>query len=355
MAARRLIFSLLRTVLALAVLALCLADWQAWWASARYMALPDYGYAAHARRLERGGRLEQARLVAQAGLRAHPGDARLQALSRRIRAEQTSWVRRAGSMVHGVIYGTGDNGWSLGAAFVSDLLVFGDVRDLAIQGYHAVAREPVDPWVTGLSALGLAAALAPEVDAGAALLKVARKSGSLSADMARGIARLGRRAVVRDDARTLEAVAADAGMVRRSLGTRSALRLMKDLDSPAELSRAARFLRRYPARGRFALWLYGDRGVRWLVRSAADDPGALVAASRKGEAGFAWLRHGGAIMLRPQPLVGVLKGVFKNNVPKLVLDGLTRFRWTLLPMASLWFFFEGWFLHRRWRRLRAVA
>lgn len=357
MAARRvrLAFSLTRTALALALLVLCLADWQAWWAWARYVALPDYNYAAHARRLDHDGRLAQARLVVQAGLDAHPGNARLRALNRHIRAEQVSWAYRAGAMVHGVLYGSGNNAWSLGAAFASDLFVFGDVRDLAIQGYHAALQEPVDPWVTGLSALGVVVTLAPEVDAGAALLKVARKSGSLSADMASGLVRLGRRAVTRGDARALEAVAVDAGTVRRSLGTRPALRLMKDLDSPAELSTAARFVRRYPAGGRFALWLYGGRGVRWLARSGTDESGALIAASRKGEAGLNWLRRGGALMLRPQPLIGVLKGVFKNNVPKLVLDALTRLRWTLLPIASLWVVFEGWFLRRRWRRLRAVA
>lgn len=356
MRGRRLFFALLRTTLALAVLGVCLAGWQAWWAWARYRTLPDYDYYAHAQQLERAGRLQQARLVADAGLQAHPQARRLRTLDQRLRAEQASWWHRAGAMAHGLVYGSGQNAWSLGAAVASDLFVFGDVRDLSVQGYRAVVHEPVDPWVAGLSALGLALTLAPPADAGAALLKVARKSGSLSADMTHGLVRLGRRALFSGDSGALEAVAADAGSLDRSLGTRPALRLMRDLESPAQLTRAARLVRSYPAGGRFALWLYGGRGVHWLARADDAEAGAaLVAASRKGERGLAWLRRGGAAMLRPQPVIGLLKASLDGNLPAWLVRGLSGVRWLALPAAALWAALELWLLRRRWRRWRAIA
>ena len=64
----------------------------------------------------------------------------------------------------------------------SDLLVVGDIRDIAIQGPKAIRGEDYDAFVLGLSLVGVATVLpSGPIDVGASVLKTAKRSGKMSA------------------------------------------------------------------------------------------------------------------------------------------------------------------------------
>ena len=73
------------------------------------------------------------------------------------RAAQRDWQRNAKKAVCGFLTGKGEDTASLAGAVASDLTLYGDLRDLSVQGYRKLKGLPVDPVLAALSGIGLAA------------------------------------------------------------------------------------------------------------------------------------------------------------------------------------------------------
>lgn len=325
--------------------------------------LPGYDYAAEVARLRDAGRFGEAIMVADAGLEddEQARDTTRRAELERERADtvaaQSSWLRRLKDVGWGALTGTGGpTGGSLerlAGAVAADMLVFGDVRDLLIQGAKFAIDGEADPVIVALSGIGIVLTVAPEIDWAPSLLKIARKTGS----MGRGLGDAVASAAKGRNARAIEALVTDAGKLGTSLSPGGALRVMRYIDDPATLKRVAAFTGRAGGEGRaaaFALHVTGPDGVR-AIANAADDAlpaieKTLVAAARKGDAGRGWLRGGAAIALRPHPLLGLAKGVYKGNVAALAARAaqwLDPRAWWVLPLLATWVFVECSLLGRR--------
>lgn len=345
-------FTLLRLAVLCALLAAAVSELPAWRARAAYAALPDYAFVAHAQTLLAQDRLPEASMVAQAGLKSADDAqrARLRDVLARIEARRTSVPYRLGQITEGALLGRAGSAWALGGALAADLFVFGDVRDLLIQGTHAVRDEPVDGLLVGLSALGLATTLSPVSDLGVDLLKGARRAGALSADMARALARMVWRAVRGGERQELEAVTGSLRRIERATGPGNTLAVLRRVDDPAMLPRVADFVEREP-QGAFALWLSGGRGVAWLKRAGGGERD-LVLAARKGPAGLAWLRSGGARLLHFHPVLGLAKGLYAGHVGRFLVRLFDGHLPVLLAVCGLWLLFECRRLYRRFVRVR---
>jgi hypothetical protein len=136
-----------------------------------------------------------------------------------------------------------------------------------------------------------------------------------------------------------------------------AMRMMRHATDPDDLATFASFVERHPT-GAFAMHITGEAGASTLRTSARASRAAanaasgtglaaertLIAAARKGPAGAKLLTTPiGRAMLRPHPLVGVLKAVYKGNAETLVtrlMDRLGPSAWWLLPLAWAWLFVE---------------
>ncbi len=87
----------------------------------------------------------------------------------------------------GVMYGKSDETIGQVSAGVSDFFLFGDLRDLVIEGYHHYKGEKVDEVLVGLSSIGVIATGATMFSAGSSApvkggvttLKFIRKSGKM--------------------------------------------------------------------------------------------------------------------------------------------------------------------------------
>jgi hypothetical protein len=107
-----------------------------------------------------------------------------------------------------------------------------------------------------------------------------------------------------------------------------------------------------------ALHVTGAEGAG-LIKSlgaAADD--VVVAASKKGAHGRAWLGVGGYRALRPHPIVGAFKGVWKGNAAKLAARAAAALdpgAWWIVPLLASWVFVECGLLIRRWGTGRVAA
>ncbi len=325
--------------------------------------LPDADLAGEVASLRLQGRYGEAVMVADQAL-AREGESRATpeqaaALAREREAtivEQQSWWRRAKDAGMGALSGRGDSLEGLLGAVAADFFVVGDIRDLLIQGTKFALDGEADEVVLALSAVGLATTLAPEIDWAPAILKAARKAGTLSKRFAASLVALaqgGKRA-------ELARVGEDVVRMGRKASPGGAMRMLRHAENPEELSALARFVEREPG-GALALHATGEEGAKLVKRAAkeadevarASAEGLVVKAARKGEAGKRFLSSKAArALLSPHPLVGIAKGLWKGNAAKLVqrlVDRLGADAWWLLPLAAAWAFVEVVLLARRGR------
>ena len=157
-------------------------------------------------------------------------------------------------------------------AALGDLMVWGDIRDASREGWRLARGEEADEFILGLSAVGLAVTAGTYVTggsslpvrAGVSLVKVAGRTGRLSAGLAKTLARAAResldlaaasrlaktpaaldgaalKALVRTDAaKPLVRMLGDAGTIQARAGTRAALEGLKVAENGRDLSRVAR-------------------------------------------------------------------------------------------------------------------
>jgi hypothetical protein len=346
-------WNLARLVLALFCLWAVAVDTGPRLARLRLAALPGFDYAAEVAALRESARYGEALVVADAGLEAlgAPGQsaerAVLSAERERTLAARDSWVRIAGEVGMGALSGRAESLEGLLGAVTADLFVVGDVRDLLIQGTKLAVDGEADPVLVVLSAVGLFTTLAPEVDWAPSLLKAARRVGAMSRGLGESIVRLGKSGAKGP----IVALAGDAAELAKRAGPGGALRVLRHADDVSDVSRLAGFVKA-ERRGAFALHVAGREGAE-LVRAGPEGAAALLKATAKGERGVAWLRAGGKAVLRPHPIIGLVKGVWKGNAAALVQRAVERLDphgWWVLPLCAAWLFVEGvWLVGGRWK------
>lgn len=259
-------------------------------------ALPAYDFCAEATRALTEERLLDALELAEAG-----------ACGEQLAAAERAWAAPAATFercVAGVWTGVGDDAAGIACAVASDLLVFGDVRDLTRQGLAWGRGEATDPLLVGLSAAGIVLTFAPQVGVGNALLKAARRAGSLSRGLVDQLSTLLRRGAWG----ALSSVSADAGRIAGKLGLARGTRALAYADDAAEVAALARFVEASPT-PLLALRWGGKRVVR-----LADDTDLYAVALARGPAGLRLAaERGGAALLARQPwLIAVGKAFVKH-------------------------------------------
>jgi len=215
-------------------------------------------------------------------------------------ANEKSISYRAGRFATGLVTGEASDVASLSGTVVGDLLVFGDVRDVAREGKRLAMGEEADRLILGLAAAGLAVTAATYASAGGAapvragltLVKDARKVGRLGEGLSRWVGRSARdvvdapalqRAVTAgswgrpgEAARTIKAAfraekaatlvrfSKDVGRIGEKAGTRGALDALKLADSPKDIARAARLAEAKGGQSRAIMKMLG-RGTLLLA------------------------------------------------------------------------------------------
>lgn len=353
-------WGVLRLALAGFVLWVVLADTSARVARRALAELPMFDHAGEVRALRLEGRYAEAVTIADAGLRHTEGPAREALLAERDAtiAEQTSWLRRAKDLGWGALSGRGETLEALVGAVAADFFIVGDIRDLVIQGGRYALEGETDEVLLALSVVGIVTTLAPEIDWAPSLLKAARRTGALTDALGGQIVRR----VRAGESAALRPLLEDAATIASRSSPAGAMRVLRHADDPADVARLARFAESAPDAAA-ALHVGGKNAVDILALGARAGPDASHAAQRallraapKGPRGVAFLTtpHGRAL-LKPHPLLGVIKAFYKGNAENLLtrtLDALDRHAWWALPAAAAWLLFECGLIALRWRTLR---
>ncbi|MCC6946426.1 MAG: hypothetical protein IT539_01535 [Bradyrhizobiaceae bacterium] len=183
----------------------------------------------------------------------------------------------------GFITGEPEGVEGLAGAAAGDLLVFGDIRDLAREGTHWARGQAVDPWIAGLAAAGLAvtagtyfASAAAPARAGVSLFKAAQRTGRISANLATDMTRLVRTG---STARTAN-VLVDLGRIEGKAGVRTALEGLRHADNVEDIAKVGRLAEKNGrttlailktlGRGALALGAGAVTGALWVIGATAN-------------------------------------------------------------------------------------
>lgn len=207
-------------------------------------------------------------------------------------------ARNTGSFVTGFVTGTGDDTPAFMGALASDLTVVGDIRDISSEGSKLARGEDYSKMILGLSVVGLAVTTATVATGGGGLparvgvsvLKIARKSGTITAGFARDMTRLLNEAMnfdklgdtlravdLADSAATRRAVASyadgisfaritpvldDVAAIERAAGPAETVRLMRYVENTEDLARVGKMTGKYGTKTRGITEITGKTSLR---------------------------------------------------------------------------------------------
>jgi hypothetical protein len=306
--------------------------------------LPDFEYSAEVQTLRDEQRFGEALVVGDAGRTVLVGDDR-QRLEREIEKTieyQNSYLRKFKELIFGAISGEPHSLESCIGTITADFFVVGDLRDLAIQGTKQLVDGESDKLILALSALGVVTTFAPPEDIALSILKIAKKVGRMSEKMTADLFKVATRA--ERDTAELERIANDVYDIGRRASFGGAVRVVSDIDHPADLARVADFVRHYDD-GAFVLHIAGREGAEIIVHDATElELEALRTAARKGDRGLAWLRVSAPRLLKPHFVVGIAKTVFSGRllqaVRRGVADYLDPYGYWIIGGVLTWIVFE---------------
>lgn len=338
------------------------ADTSARIARLQLAALPGFDYAAEIASLRAQGRYGEAELIAKAGMEDEEADHGAIDRERALAAdERASFTRRALDAGKGALIGRGDSLESLVGAIAADFFVVGDVRDLVIEGGRYVLDGEADELVVLLSVAGVVTTLAPEIDWAPAIVKCARKMGTVGEKLAGSLKKI----IKANKADEVADVFTDVKKLSDAGSPGGAARWLRFADEPADLKPLAAFAGRGPSAAA-ALHITGGAGadlIKGAAKVGADEAEAAAKlvrrAAKKGRAGAEFLKSPAAkALMKPHPLLGVLKGVWKGNAAKALerlADAVDPRGWWMVPLAAAWALLEGLLLVSKLRPARVES
>ena len=207
---------------------------------------------------------------------------------RECRREKSRWDANAAETVRGFITGEAESAAGTAGAILSDLFLYGDLRDLGIQFTRKLRGQPVDAPLAVMAGIGVATELSGLGKWGPAVLKQLRRAGALSAGLLDhlrdGVRHFRRHGKLSPSGRRLFG---DLFETVNFYGMRRSKTVLRWVRTPAELAAVAKLRKGAPA----VPWLLarsGKRaGVEQMVRFSGDAAGErlLKSAARKGRRG----------------------------------------------------------------------
>ena len=290
-------------------------------------AIPDHDYLPEIRELEAEGLLGEAEHLVDWVLSGSSITNRdeVVALRAEINRKRTSLWNRSKRAVKGFVVGEGTSIEELGGAVVSDFLLWGDIRDLAKQGYNKITGKETDPVVAALAAVGVGTSVATFVaggataaeavatpvtggassaavpatatatsaaavaDASVSFLKILRKTGHLTKRFSRFLVDACRR--------TSKAKSLDKGLgeafvgikdLTQGVGAARAATIMKHVDDVDSLKVVSKMAKEAAEPTMIVVRVHGAEGIKTLGKLYDMENGAILLerASRKGASGL---------------------------------------------------------------------
>jgi hypothetical protein len=184
-------------------------------------------------------------------------------------AEADATARMGSDALDGFLYGDAKNEAGLAGAVASDLTGIGDVRDLYKQAENYFTGAEVDPFLVGLSAIGLGVTAATIASAGSTIparsglstVKAAKRAGKLSRPLAKELGVIAANALdkgaIKGLARSMGSLGTDVYTIGSKAGYRATLTTLATATSVKEVGVMAKLSTRFGKATRAVLVLAG--------------------------------------------------------------------------------------------------
>ena len=149
-------------------------------------ALPDHDYISEIRQLIKEKRYGEALILCEDVQKLDlPCAADAAALKAEVEKENKKIWNRIYKSGRAFITGNPDGSIEeIGGSLISDMIMYGDVRDLVKQGYFKLTKKETDPLIAALAAIGLATEFVDIADWAPAALKAMQKAGVITRKLA---------------------------------------------------------------------------------------------------------------------------------------------------------------------------
>lgn len=261
--------------------------------------LPNYNYIPDIKRIREEGRLQEALELTRFVLRHPdmPGQEEARELEKELDVEINSLLGKAKRVVKGFVLGSGNSIEEVIGGVSSDMIVWGDFRDLIKQGYYKITGNDTDPVIVALASIGLLTEVFDIVDWAPAVLKAFRKVGALSKKFADFIIISAKKSlkIGRLDDELKVVFKSLSGLVDKIGLARSAV-VMKHIDTAEDLASVAKVAEKSSDVAYLMVKNGGSDGVALIKQLGNTEDGirAMSEAVKKGPAGIQWLKKGGA-------------------------------------------------------------
>ena len=176
----------------------------------------------------------------------------------------------------------------IGGSVVSDMVMYGDIRDLAKQGWFKITKQETDPLIAALAAIGLATEFVDVADWAPAALKAMKKAGAISRKLADSPLTMCKKII---KTRKIDGAAkAFFGNTRKMLDSAGFIRtknMFKNVDKIDDLAIVAKKTKANPALTHLVAKHSGEQTVEVLKGAT---PGFLKAVARKGRLAVRFLK-----------------------------------------------------------------
>lgn len=272
-------------------------------------ALPDYDYIADVESLMSQKKWAEAKVLCENIINADLPQA-VQAKELLGKCDKES--KKIWSIVYksGKAFITGNPDSSieeLGGSFASDMLLYGDIRDLAKQGYYKITKRETDMVIVALSSIGIATEFIDFADWAPAILKAIKKVGAMSPKMADNIVAMSKKIT---QTRKLDVSSKNFFSNTKQLVDKSGFIRTKDMfkimDSPADTAKVLKHVENAPELTHMAIKYEGKNGLELLEETSRLKAGNRVLKK--------------AIQKGVKPAARIMKSYHKGTLPKLILS-----------------------------------
>ncbi|MCH9814233.1 MAG: hypothetical protein K0U47_09880 [Epsilonproteobacteria bacterium] len=249
-------------------------------------------------------------------------------------------------VVNGVIYGKSDEFEGQIAAGVSDLFLFGDIRDLMIEGYHHVNDQEVDKVLVALSTIGVVATGVTWISAGTtapvkgslSFLKFAKKSGKMPSWLGKYLIKSSKEVQKTKDLQPLTGFMQETYTMVQKSGVNGSLTLLSHTTDLKSFQKAVDFSKRYEKKSAVFLQVGGKEVLKATPQNI--DKEILLYAASYGKQGVNRLMKLGEkgflkSLIKPVKVSRMVK-VFDKNIVTFLKQIPDTFFW-LLGLVALVF------------------
>ncbi|HIP02141.1 MAG TPA: hypothetical protein EYH01_05930 [Campylobacterales bacterium] len=267
-----------------------------------------------------------------------------------LKEERESYEYQSKKVMEGVLYGKSDETIGQVSAGISDFFLFGDLRDLTIEGWHKLTGKEVDNVLVGLSTIGVVATgatvmsggSAAPVKGGVSLLKFAKKAGKMPKWLEKFVIKNAKQVKKTKDIKPIKSFFEDIYNTTKASNLNTTMKLMSNAPNLKAFKNSLGFAKAFGKKsGALTKILGKDTVIYYRVLKDKTSKKAFLNASTYGEKGIKRLAKTGEkgflkSLKAPVKVSRLTKVLSKNSVD--FLKNISVNIYILTAMVSLVFF-----------------